>query len=152
MLVIYVGIVGIPICHIFSCIILVPAKAPSNRRTRLCSFTASSEQAHRQSLDSYCWEPEHADDAGNSKHHEGSSQAEMFQLQRKGPLCSCVPQTMIGCRQPTHLPIELPTLCSWRLDRTLLEEESTKWLLKKLRMPLMNATLLVNSYSILIIH
>jgi hypothetical protein len=43
--------------------------------------------------------------------------------------------TPIGCRQPTHLPIEVPTLFSWLLGKILLEEESTKWLLKKLKMP-----------------
>jgi hypothetical protein len=50
----------------------------------------------------------------------------------------CAPNcdhTSIGCRQPTHLPIEVSTLFSWLLSRILLEEESTKWLLKKLRMP-----------------
>jgi hypothetical protein len=50
----------------------------------------------------------------------------------------CAPNydhTPIECRQPTHLPIEVPTLFSWLLSRILLEEESTKWLLKKLRMP-----------------
>jgi hypothetical protein len=50
-------------------------------------------------------------------------------------VCSNYDHTPIECRQPTHLPIEVPTLFSWLLSRTLLEEESTKWLLKKLRMP-----------------
>jgi hypothetical protein len=50
-----------------------PASAPSNRRTRLCSSAAPGDQAHRQSLDSYYWEPEHAKATDNSKHHEGSS-------------------------------------------------------------------------------
>jgi hypothetical protein len=48
------------------------------------------------------------------------------------PNCDHIP---IGCRQAAHLPKEVPTLFSWLLGRTSLEEESTKWLLKKLRMP-----------------
>jgi hypothetical protein len=48
------------------------------------------------------------------------------------PNCDRIP---IRCHQPTHLPIEMPTLFLWLPGRTLLEEESTKGLLKKLTMP-----------------
>jgi hypothetical protein len=59
-------------------------------------------------------------------------------MEKRTTMLMCAPDcdhTPIGCRQPTHLPIEVPTLFSWLLDRTLLAEESTKWLLKKIRMP-----------------
>jgi hypothetical protein len=59
-------------------------------------------------------------------------------MEKRTTMLMCDPNcdhTAIGCCQPTHLPIEVPTLFSWLLGRTLLEEESTKWLLKKLRMP-----------------
>jgi hypothetical protein len=59
-------------------------------------------------------------------------------VEKRATMLMCAPNcdhTPIGCRQPTHLPTEVPTLFSWLLGRTLLEEESTKWLLKKLRMP-----------------
>jgi hypothetical protein len=58
--------------------------------------------------------------------------------EKRTTMLMCAPNcdhTPIGCHQPTHLPIEVPTLFSWLLGRILLEEESTKWLLKKLRMP-----------------
>jgi hypothetical protein len=58
--------------------------------------------------------------------------------ERRTTMLMCAPNcdhTLIGCRQPTHLPIEVSTMFSWLLGRTLLEEESTKLLLKKLRMP-----------------
>jgi hypothetical protein len=110
------------------------AKAPSNRRTRLCSSAAPNAQAHQQSSDSYYWELEHADATGNSK------TPRMIQLRRdvsttekRTTMLMCAPNcdhTPIGCRQPTHLPIEVPTLFSWLLSRTLLEEESTKWLFR----------------------
>jgi hypothetical protein len=53
--------------------VAIPTKAPSNQRTRLCSSAAPGNQAHEQSSDSYCWEPEHVEAACNSKHHEGSN-------------------------------------------------------------------------------
>jgi hypothetical protein len=59
-------------------------------------------------------------------------------MEKRTTMLMCAPNcdhTPIRCRQPTHLPIKVPTLFSWLLGRTLLEEESTKWLLKKLRMP-----------------
>jgi hypothetical protein len=58
--------------------------------------------------------------------------------EKRTTMLMCAPNsdhTPIGCRQPTHLPIEVPTLFSWLIGRTLLEEDSTNWLMKKLRMP-----------------
>jgi hypothetical protein len=58
--------------------------------------------------------------------------------EKRTTMLMCAPNcdhTLIGCQQPTHLPIEVSTLFSWLLGRTLLEEESTKWVLKNLRMP-----------------
>jgi hypothetical protein len=58
--------------------------------------------------------------------------------EKRTTMLMCAPNcdhTPIGCRQPAHLLVEVPTLFSWLLGRTLLEEESTKWLLKKLRLP-----------------
>jgi hypothetical protein len=58
-------------------------------------------------------------------------------VKRRATMLMCAPNhdhTPIRCHQPTHHPIEVPTLFPWLIGRTLLEEESTKWLLNKLRM------------------
>jgi hypothetical protein len=59
-------------------------------------------------------------------------------VEKRTAMLICAPNydhTPIGCRQPTHRPIEVSILFSWLLSRTILEEESTKWMLKKLKMP-----------------
>jgi hypothetical protein len=59
-------------------------------------------------------------------------------VEKRATMLMCAPNcnhTPIECRQPTHVPIEVQTLFLWPLSRTLLEEESTKWWMKKLMMP-----------------
>jgi hypothetical protein len=70
---------------------VIPIKATSNQ-TRLCNSVVLGDQAHQQSLDSYCWQLEHEEAAETPNTSKDPTEWRCFNYEEKGHYAHVCPK------------------------------------------------------------